>query len=291
MKSIYSSAISIMAVALVACSQLAQAQATRTWVSGVGDDVNPCSRTAPCKTFAGAISKTAAGGEISALDPAGFGSVTITKSMTINGDGTLAGILNSGVSAVIINAGVGDTVRLRSVSLSGGSLVSPGTYGVRVLQAGQVTIENSTIEGNATAGVEVNTTAATNVVLRNVQIRGGAASSGVSVQTTAGLASVVLDGVHIQGQGTGSTSVGVAAGANAVIDINRSNINFNSTGIAFSAASALVRLSDSTISMNGIGIGAPTTSAGVSSQLISYNNNRLRGNTTDGAPTSTVYQR
>ena len=58
----------------------ASAQAIRTWVSGVGDDVNPCSRTAPCKTFAGAISKTAAGGEINCLDSAGYGAVTITKS-------------------------------------------------------------------------------------------------------------------------------------------------------------------------------------------------------------------
>ncbi len=49
------------------------AQAFRTWVSGVGDDANPCSRTAPCKTFAGAISKTALNGEINCLDPAGFG--------------------------------------------------------------------------------------------------------------------------------------------------------------------------------------------------------------------------
>jgi hypothetical protein len=63
----------------------AQAQATRTWVSGVGDDANPCSRTAPCKTFAGAISKTAPGGEIDALDPGGFGALTITKSITIDG--------------------------------------------------------------------------------------------------------------------------------------------------------------------------------------------------------------
>src|SRR2546426_6768037 len=79
------------------CS-LAQAQATRTWVSGVGDDANPCSRTAPCKTFAGAISKTFIGGEIDALDPGGFGAVTITKSITIDGAGTLASILSSGVN-------------------------------------------------------------------------------------------------------------------------------------------------------------------------------------------------
>jgi hypothetical protein len=62
----------------------AYAQASRTWVSGVGDDANPCSRTAPCKTFAGAISKTAVNGEINCLDPGGFGAVTITKSITID---------------------------------------------------------------------------------------------------------------------------------------------------------------------------------------------------------------
>src|SRR6188474_149171 len=86
----------------------AQAQATRTWVSGVGDDANPCSRTAPCKTFAGAISKTAAGGEISVLDPGGFGAVTITKAITINGEGTLAGILSAGTTGIIVNAGAND---------------------------------------------------------------------------------------------------------------------------------------------------------------------------------------
>src|SRR5882724_9458488 len=81
----------------------AYAQATRTWVSGVGDDANPCSRTAPCKTFAGAISKTAAGGEIDCLDPGGFGAVTITKPITLDCVGTLGSILASGTNAVIIN--------------------------------------------------------------------------------------------------------------------------------------------------------------------------------------------
>src|SRR5262244_847012 len=84
-------------------SSAAQAQASRTWVSGVGDDANPCSRTAPCKTFAGAISKTAAGGEIDALDPGGFGAVTITKSITLDGTGNLASILVSGTNGIVIN--------------------------------------------------------------------------------------------------------------------------------------------------------------------------------------------
>src|SRR5438874_11295660 len=114
---------------------VADAQATRTWVSGVGDDANPCSRTAPCKTFAGAISKTAQGGEIDALDPGGFGGVTITKSITIDGTGTFASILVSGVSGVTVNiTAAGDTqkvVRLRGLSfqgLNGGTGVT-GTNG------------------------------------------------------------------------------------------------------------------------------------------------------------------
>src|SRR3954471_5585653 len=81
----------------------ASAQATRTWVSGVGDDANPCSRTAPCKTFAGAISKTAAAGEINCLDPGGFGTITITKAMTLNCGHTLGSILASGVPGVTVN--------------------------------------------------------------------------------------------------------------------------------------------------------------------------------------------
>src|SRR5438045_9124950 len=76
--------INVLAIAAftLAVASMAQAQATRTWVSGVGDDANPCSRTAPCKTFAGAISKTATDGEIDALDPGGFGAVTVTKAIT-----------------------------------------------------------------------------------------------------------------------------------------------------------------------------------------------------------------
>src|SRR5215467_10548820 len=83
----------------------AHAQASRTWVSGVGDDANPCSRTAPCKTFAGAISKTATGGEINCLDPAGYGAVTITKSITIDCEDTQGSILASGTNAINVSLG------------------------------------------------------------------------------------------------------------------------------------------------------------------------------------------
>src|SRR5438132_1999742 len=121
----------------------AHAQATRTWVSGVGDDVNPCSRTAPCKTFAGAISKTADGGEIDALDPGGFGTVTITKSITIDGGATLASILASGVTGVNINDQGANTktVTLRRLTINGAG-TTLGIHGVRIFSALKVNVQN-----------------------------------------------------------------------------------------------------------------------------------------------------
>src|SRR5947209_20477973 len=108
----------------LAFTSFAHAQATRTWVSGVGDDANPCSRTAPCKTFAGAILKTADGGEIDCIDPGGFGTVTITKSITIDGNGTFAAILAAGTNGVNVNdsnSGAPNTkvVQLRNLSING----------------------------------------------------------------------------------------------------------------------------------------------------------------------------
>jgi len=139
----------LAAASVVAFASVANAQATRTWVSGVGDDANPCSRTAPCKTFAGAISKTATGGEINVIDPGGFGAVTITKSITIDGAGTQAGILALNTNGIIIN-GAGATVNLRNLSIDGAG----GTIGngIRILQAGGVNIDNVTLMNFAGSG-------------------------------------------------------------------------------------------------------------------------------------------
>lgn len=134
-------------LALVAAP--AHAQASRTWVSGVGDDANPCSRTAPCKTWAGAISKTAAGGEIDALDPGGYGAVTITKAITIDGgSGQVASVLTSGVNGIVIAAGVADNVVLRNLSFE--DVTSPGTSGcnlsgISIQGARSVQLENISI--------------------------------------------------------------------------------------------------------------------------------------------------
>src|ERR1700694_6290247 len=102
-------------VVLMLSPSQAHAQAPRTWVSGVGDDVNPCSRTAPCKTFAGAISKTAVAGEINCLDPGGFGALTITKSIVISCETGTDAVLVSGTNGIVVQVGASDNVYLRGL--------------------------------------------------------------------------------------------------------------------------------------------------------------------------------
>ena len=114
-------------------------QATRTWVSGVGDDANPCSRTAPCKTFAGAISKTAAKGEINVIDPGGFGAVTITKSIHIRARGNTAGVLVTGGTAINVSAGATDRVTLTGLDINGSDTA---TTGVKINSGKSVRIED-----------------------------------------------------------------------------------------------------------------------------------------------------
>src|SRR5258708_3528598 len=140
-------------VLFITCSSLAQAQATRTWVSGVGDDANPCSRTAPCKTFAGAISKTATGGEINVLDPGGFGAVTITKSITISSEGFEAGVLVSGTNGIIVNTpNATDYVQLIGLDIEG---LGTGLNGVRIIGNGATLIKGCTIRHFAGNGIEL----------------------------------------------------------------------------------------------------------------------------------------
>src|ERR1700730_9543429 len=128
----------------------AQAQATRTWVSGVGDDANPCSRTAPCKTFAGAYSKTAVGGEIDVLDPGGFGAVTISKSLSIEAEGVIAGVLVGATNAIVVNTQIGDNVTLRGLTIEG---IGQGLDGVKFIGAGSLYVENCTINNFTQKGI------------------------------------------------------------------------------------------------------------------------------------------
>ena len=136
-----------VAALFLGTATVAQAQATRTWVSGVGDDVNPCSRTAPCKTFAGAISKTATGGEIDVMDPGGFGSVNITKAMTIDGGmpGNGASILASNTNGIIVNATATSQVILKNLDIFGATS-TVNADGIRYLAGLTLHLQNVTID-------------------------------------------------------------------------------------------------------------------------------------------------
>src|SRR5688500_11484454 len=147
----------LLGVALASCLHVstADAQATRTWVSGVGDDVNPCSRTAPCKTFAGAISKTAVGGEINCLDPGGFGAVTITKSITLDCTGTMGSTLNSGTNGIVINDSLSLTPNAAEVIIRGmainGAGTTPGLNGIRFLSGRSLVVEDVIVQNETGA--------------------------------------------------------------------------------------------------------------------------------------------
>ena len=194
------------------------AQATRTWVSGVGDDVNPCSRTAPCKTFAGAISKTATGGEICALDSGGFGAVTITKSITIDGTPTLAGILAAQVTGININItdskDAAKAVRIRGLSLNG---AGTGIQGINVIAANKVTVEDTVIDGFVNNGINV----ATGVVfVRNTTIRNNA-SAGINV-ANGGQVAIADVSLIFNGTGLAGASGSISSFGNIVLYGNKS---------------------------------------------------------------------
>jgi hypothetical protein len=252
----------------------AHAQATRTWVSGVGDDVNPCSRTAPCKTFAGAISKTAAGGIINCIDPGGFGTLTITKSIEIDCLNTKAGMLAGGVNAINVNA-AGIIVVLRGLSIEG---IGTGLIGVNIIAAGVVHIEKSTIRGfrGGTANAVRLATTAGNPELyisdSHITDNGAAAAGGgVFVVPTGGTGFVSLSNVRIN-----NNTFGMGNNLNSRTTVNNSVISGNTTGVQADGG-AVVRLANNDIVNNATGISGATTT---------YGNNRI-ANAADGtAPTA-----
>ncbi|MDX6574875.1 MAG: hypothetical protein QOE96_828 [Blastocatellia bacterium] len=288
-----------IAIFMFAFASLAQAQATRTWVSGVGDDANPCSRTAPCKTFAGAISKTAPGGEIDCIDPGGFGAVTITKSITIDGGGTFGSILGAGTNAININAGTSDVIQLRNLSING---ATTGLTGINITAALQVFIENCVIFGfRAGAGKGVNdvrTTPNARLYLLDTTIKNNS-TNGINVGIDIGAVTTVaatldncrlvgntLSGIFagggsrltirhstITGNGNAGVQVSQQSGGTAEAAIMSSVISHNSTGIFAGSGASITRISDVTMTNN--------TSAGTSfsgGTIESFGNNNIRGN-------------
>ena len=277
---------------VMALSCAANAQATRTWVSGVGDDVNPCSRTAPCKTFAGAIAKTAANGIIDVLDPGGFGPVTITKSITIDGGGNISGVLAPGTNGININ-GSGIVVTLRNLDIEGGG---SGLIGINIIAAQAVNVEGCLIYGFGAGGGGSNgrgindqrSTAGTLAVSDTI-IKNNAQSAiliGPSASVTANLTRVRLletgnSGLVILSNAVatisnsdiaGNTSYGLFADGTGIL--NSENVRITDNGAAGAITTGgTIRLSNTTITNNGSGF---SVSGGT---INTFSNNKIAGNT------------
>jgi hypothetical protein len=291
--------INALAIAIFMCAfaSMAQAQATRTWVSGVGDDVNPCSRTAPCKTYAGAISKTAKDGEISTLDPGGFGAVTITKSITINGGGQGQGygsILNTGgVTGVNVNitdaADVRKTVRLMWLDING---ASTGLHGVNFLAGLALYVENCSIHGVTTDGIRVvnNPQAINNLVVKNTIIR-NAAANGVNISNTGTNATVMaFDNVMITRSGN---NLNAGNGSRGQISNSYLGLSVASSGINASQSTSPtdIAVNDTTIVGNSAGITVGTgTRVRIARCVITGNGNSfgLAGGNVDTGLNNTI---
>ena len=306
-KTVFSIRALAVLIFMVALSSAAQAQATRTWVSGVGDDVNPCSRTAPCKTFAGAISKTATGGEISVLDPGGYGTLTVTKAITVDG-GTGAGwgsTLFSSVNGFVINITTNltsDKVILRNLSINGAG-TTLGVDGVRFLDGEELTLENISIFNFSGDGLDVNQSQACRVNMRNVTISHGGV--GVKVSSAASAVVMNMDDVRIhsmQSHGVQAINnvaifatnvrstrngIGAAGGDGFRADgtIGASVINctnctsYANISVGYNAVnSGLVRITNSNSYNNATGISGNVKSGG---------GNKFAANGVNGTPTAT----
>ncbi len=284
---ILSTTVKVLTCALfiLSLSAAARAQATRTWVSGVGDDVNPCSRTAPCKTFAGAISRTAANGEINVIDPTPAGSVTITKSLTIDGAGTFASILHSLSTGVTVNDGATATpntivVTLRNLSFNG---AANGVNGIRFLAGKTLNVENCSIFGsNAGApdgnGIKVAlSVSGSNLNVKNTNIFRNRV--GISATTTTGNVTVNVQNCNIEN----NSSDGIFLDARAFATVRNSNLAFNGgAGLSLNNNAAnSATVDNSELNHNGFGLFVGTgTTVRLGRSLITQNGTNFSNNGT-----------
>ncbi len=284
--------LTVFAVLFVCLIQVApaHAQATRTWVSGTGDDANPCSRTAPCKTFAGAISKTATSGIINCLDPGGFGALTITKAITIDCHQTIGSVLVAGTNGFTINA-PGAIVNVRGVDFEG---IGQGLIGISILAATTVNLEEIVVNQFTQQGISdtrPSGAAATELSLRHSTVEN---NTGPGIYLAAGLNVAAIENVHSVNNGYGiqasannyvlvsrsvvfgNTTAGIEGDNGSYVFVDNTESIHNSTGIV-AGTSANVSLANSDIIVNPTAISGATTS---------YGNNRLQYNAAAGTTPS-----
>jgi hypothetical protein len=255
MKAAFPGLASVLA-AIVLCLGYgtASAQATRTWVSGVGDDVNPCSRTAPCKTWAGAISKTAAAGEIDCLDSGGFGTVTITKSITLACQAGTGGVTAFGTNGITVSLSPGSFVTLKGLDINGLGPLANAVAGVSMVGGGSLTIEDCMIYGFQGAGsgygVYVNGTTAAHVLIENTRIRNNLV--GVYVLPQSGVAnSVIIERSVVESNPTANLSVSTGG----TVVISQSTFAGGPNAIAYNGGGSVISFGNNVIRNSGL----PTT--------------------------------
>jgi hypothetical protein len=245
----------------------AEAQATRTWVSGIGDDANPCSRTAACKTFAGAISKTAPGGEINCLDPGGFGAVTITKPITISCEAGTAGVLVSGTNAIVVAAGSQDRVVLRGLDING--VGGQGLSGIRFLSGAALMVEKCIIYGFANFGIEVSLP--TNGALSVKDTVFPNPNTAIRISPAGGVPAITVDHISITRAGAN----GIELASPSLVTVNNSMIFGTNNGVITSAGGSVANIDNTQFLSNNIAVNA--FAAGSTIQL---NNNSIYSNNT-----------
>jgi hypothetical protein len=286
-----------LAVTLPAAS--AQAQAPRTFVSAAGSDSNPCSFAAPCRHFQAAVNATSAGGEVDALDPAGYGPITITQSITIEGQGWsyIAPPIN-GNGITIAFPGGEDSVVIHGVSLNGAGITG-ATTGIAFNSGGRLIVRDCVVQNFSFIGIEIRPSglisfAVTNTTLSNDGI-------GISYIVPNGTAEAMgfIDHV-VQSGSTNGIEIDVTTNSAANVAISNSIFNGNDFGILVNGASAFgvsidnthttnnsiggiratgvvtVLLSRSVISFNDTGI-----LNGTNNSFFSYQDNRIDGNNSD----------
>jgi len=260
------------------------AQATRTWVSGVGDDVNPCSRTAPCKTWAGAVSKTAEGGEIDALDPGGFGGVTINKALTLEGThgSGFGSILNASVTGVTINVTTGTHVSdavviLRSLYIQGASQAPSGSAtsrGVNYLKGARVFINDCHFENQTTSGITANLTSAGALFVRDCDFE----NTNVAITATTTVAPLNVDVTNISVHGN-TNGVIYNAGASGMVTESYFSRIIGGIAISAAASGSTVNVTHCHLRSNDTAInGATGSTVRISENEMFDNNAALAGN-------------
>jgi len=271
---------------ICALSAVAQAQATRTWVEGAsGDDTFPCSRTAPCKTFAGAISKTATSGIINVISSGSYGAVTITKHLTIDGGGQMAAITNSLVNGINVNDSASATPNTAVVTIRNLAIDAPanGTNGINFIAGKTVNVENCRISGNTAAatngaGIRISlSVSGGNLNVKDTNIFKN--RIGITATTTTGNFTLNVNNCNIEN----NTSDGIFLDNNAFATVRNSNLSFNGgAGLSLDNSAANSATVDTTeLNHNTIGIFVGTgTTVRLGSSIITQNGTNFSNNGT-----------